>query len=95
MAEGSRDQGSVSATDPEDDSPNMIVYRKVSLRLLVFYAKGKAGGQRRVGGGGGSDSPLVRVNVRSSRERLETSSSASHCFLQHSATNCHRPGFGS
>lgn len=41
----------------------------------------------------GSDSPLVRVNVRSSRERLGTSSSVSHCFLQHSATNRHRPGF--
>lgn len=52
MAEGSRDQGSVSATDPEDDSPNMIVYRKVSLTPLVFYAKGKpgAGGQRPVSG---------------------------------------------
>lgn len=30
MAEGSRDQASVSTTaDPEEDSPNMIVYRKV------------------------------------------------------------------
>lgn len=46
MAEGSRDQGSVSATDLEDDSPNMIVYRKVSLTPLVFYLKGKAGTAR-------------------------------------------------
>lgn len=91
MAEGSRDQGSVSATDPEDDSPNMIVYRKVSLTLLVFYAKGKT--RRATTREQGPDSPLV--NVRSSRERLETSSSVSHCFLQHSATNFHRPGFGS
>ncbi|KAI3367805.1 hypothetical protein L3Q82_026636, partial [Scortum barcoo] len=28
MAEGSRDQGGVGTTDPEEDSPNMIVYRK-------------------------------------------------------------------
>lgn len=50
MAEGSRDQGSASATDPEDDSPNMIVYRKASLTLLVFYAEGKTWR-----GGGGND----------------------------------------
>lgn len=31
MAEGSRDQGGASAPDLEDDSPNMMVYRKVSL----------------------------------------------------------------
>lgn len=36
MAEGSRDQGSVGTTDPEEDSPNMIVYRKVSLTLCVL-----------------------------------------------------------
>lgn len=33
MAEGSRDQGSVSAADSEEDSPNMIVYRKVRPTL--------------------------------------------------------------
>lgn len=95
MAEGSREQGSVSATDPEDDSPNMIVYRKVSLNTLGFLCAGESRRGWATTRARGSDSPLVRVNVRSSRERLETSSSVSHCFLQHSATNCHRPGFGS
>ncbi|CAL8291053.1 unnamed protein product [Gadus morhua 'NCC'] len=28
MAEGSKDQACVGAIDPEDDSPNMIIYRK-------------------------------------------------------------------
>lgn len=37
MAEGSRDQGGVATTDPEEDSPNMIVYRKVRLTLCVCY----------------------------------------------------------
>lgn len=36
MAEGPRDQGSASAADLEDDSPNTIVYRKVSLTPSVF-----------------------------------------------------------
>lgn len=35
MAEGSRDQGSVGTTDPEEDSPNMIVYRKVRCMLRM------------------------------------------------------------
>lgn len=35
MAEGSRDQGGVGTTDPEEDSPNMIVYRKARLTLCV------------------------------------------------------------
>lgn len=48
MAEGSRDQGSVGITDPEEDSPNMIVYRKVRLkentsgifkRALLFFCQ--------------------------------------------------------
>lgn len=34
MAEGSKDQGGTGTTDPEEDSPNMIVYRKASLRVL-------------------------------------------------------------
>lgn len=39
MAEGSRDQGGVGITDPEEDSPNMIVYRKVRLTLMcVCYS---------------------------------------------------------
>lgn len=37
MAEGSRDLGGVATSDPEEDSPNMIVYRKVSLILCVCY----------------------------------------------------------
>lgn len=45
MAEASRDQASVSTTvDPEEDSPNMIVYRKVrptlhhtTKKLLLFF----------------------------------------------------------
>lgn len=36
MAEKTRDQGSVGATDPEEDSPNMIVYRKVRLTACVL-----------------------------------------------------------
>lgn len=36
MAEKSRDQGSVGTTDPEEDSPNMIVYRKVRLTACVL-----------------------------------------------------------
>eukprot|EP00066_Takifugu_rubripes_P001357 XP_003962489.1 PREDICTED: regulator of G-protein signaling 6-like [Takifugu rubripes] len=43
MAEGSRDQGSVSATDPEDDSPNMIVYRKIE-DIVTRIQDEKAGG---------------------------------------------------
>lgn len=35
MAEGCRDQGGVGTTDPEEDSPNMIVYRKVSFAVCV------------------------------------------------------------
>lgn len=35
MAEGSKDQGGVGTTDPEEDSPNMIVYRKVRRGLDV------------------------------------------------------------
>lgn len=34
MAEGSKDQGGVGTTDPEEDSPNMIVYRKARLTSL-------------------------------------------------------------
>lgn len=37
MAEGSRDQGGIGTTDPEEDSPNMIVYRKARLTLCVCY----------------------------------------------------------
>lgn len=36
MAEGSKDQGGTGTADPEEDSPNMIVYRKASLRVLCF-----------------------------------------------------------
>ncbi|MGH0135621.1 UNVERIFIED_CONTAM: hypothetical protein FKN15_058226 [Acipenser sinensis] len=28
MAQGPKDQGGVGTADPDDDSPNMIVYRK-------------------------------------------------------------------
>lgn len=46
MAEKTRDQGSVGTTDPEEDSPNMIVYRKVRLTACglqhVASMKGKA-----------------------------------------------------
>lgn len=35
MAEGSRDQAGVGTTDPEEDSPNMIVYRKVRLCVCL------------------------------------------------------------
>lgn len=43
MAEGSRDQGSVGTTDPEEDSPNMIVYRKVRLTVRAPYVGNKSG----------------------------------------------------
>lgn len=39
MAEGSKDQGGVGTTDPEEDSPNMIVYRKVKLTLCMSCSK--------------------------------------------------------
>lgn len=42
MAEGSRDQGSVGTTDPEEDSPNMIVYRKVRLTVRAPYVGNKS-----------------------------------------------------
>ncbi|KAK7904953.1 hypothetical protein WMY93_017560 [Mugilogobius chulae] len=35
MAEGSREQGAPGSTDPEEDSPNMIVYRKASPSCYV------------------------------------------------------------
>lgn len=41
MAEGSKDQGGTGTADPEEDSPNMIVYRKASLRVLCFLWDGK------------------------------------------------------
>lgn len=49
MAEGSRDQGGVGITDPEEDSPNMIVYRKVRLSRCVYaaYMKGETLAERR------------------------------------------------
>lgn len=43
MAEGSRDQGGVSTADPEEDSPNMIVYRKVRPTLPQHYKKDPCG----------------------------------------------------
>lgn len=43
MAEGSRDQGGASAADLEDDSPNMMVYRKVSLAPSRGFELGRAG----------------------------------------------------
>lgn len=45
MAEGSRDQGSVGTTDPEEDSPNMIVYRKVRPTVRAPYVGNKSGMQ--------------------------------------------------
>lgn len=45
MAEGCRDQGSVGTTDPEEDSPNMIVYRKVRLTVRAPYVGNKSGMQ--------------------------------------------------
>lgn len=43
MAEGSRDQGGVSTADPEEDSPNMIVYRKVRPTLRNTTKKDPSG----------------------------------------------------
>ncbi|KAM3871133.1 regulator of G-protein signaling 6-like isoform 5-T5 [Diretmus argenteus] len=43
MAEGSRDQGGVGTTDPEEDSPNMIVYRKIE-DIVMRIQDEKAGG---------------------------------------------------
>lgn len=62
MAEGSRDQG-VATTDSEEDSPNMIVYRKVRLTVCVCYltfiiGQTFAAMPRRPA----PDSPLVRVS---------------------------------
>jgi len=39
MAQASQDQGAVGVADPDDDSPNMIAYRKVLLLCLyILYA---------------------------------------------------------
>ncbi|XP_075963943.1 regulator of G-protein signaling 6-like isoform X4 [Anarhichas minor] len=43
MAEGSRDQGGVGTTDSEEDSPNMIVYRKIE-DIVTRIQDEKAGG---------------------------------------------------
>ncbi|RVE57117.1 hypothetical protein OJAV_G00213100 [Oryzias javanicus] len=43
MAEGSKDQGGVGTTDPEEDSPNMIVYRKIE-DIITRIQDEKAGG---------------------------------------------------
>uniref|UniRef100_A0A4W6EQD4 Regulator of G protein signaling 6 n=1 Tax=Lates calcarifer TaxID=8187 RepID=A0A4W6EQD4_LATCA len=43
MAEGSRDQGGAGTTDPEEDSPNMIVYRKIE-DIVTRIQDEKAGG---------------------------------------------------
>ncbi|XP_071392599.1 regulator of G-protein signaling 6-like isoform X5 [Centroberyx affinis] len=43
MAEGSRDQSGVGTTDPEEDSPNMIVYRKIE-DIVMRIQDEKAGG---------------------------------------------------
>ncbi|XP_018582800.1 regulator of G-protein signaling 6 isoform X2 [Scleropages formosus] len=43
MAQGSRDQGGVGTADPDDDSPNMIVYRKIE-DLVSRLQDEKAGG---------------------------------------------------
>lgn len=40
MAQASQEQGTTGTTDPEEDSPNMIVYRKVGPRWsLRFYCQ--------------------------------------------------------
>lgn len=38
MAEGSKDQGGTASSEPEEDSPNMIVYRKARLPLCPNYS---------------------------------------------------------
>ncbi|KAF3844765.1 hypothetical protein F7725_007928, partial [Dissostichus mawsoni] len=43
MAEGSKDQGGVGTSDPEEDSPNMIVYRKIE-DIVTRIQDEKAGG---------------------------------------------------
>ncbi|XP_029349140.1 regulator of G-protein signaling 6 isoform X5 [Echeneis naucrates] len=43
MAEGSKDQASTGTTDPEEDSPNMIVYRKIE-DIVTRIQDEKAGG---------------------------------------------------
>ncbi|XP_069574761.1 regulator of G-protein signaling 6-like [Brachyistius frenatus] len=43
MAEGSKDQGGTSTADPEEDSPNMIVYRKIE-DIVTRIQDEKAGG---------------------------------------------------
>lgn len=41
MAEGTRDQGGVGAADAEEDSPNMIVYRKARLTSACATVMGE------------------------------------------------------
>lgn len=74
MAEGSRDQASSSATELEDDSPNMIVYRKVSLTALEKRAS--PGSDPGTGSAGSQATP---AHVRRNWERRETGPAESHC----------------
>lgn len=67
MAEGSKDQGGVGTSDPEEDSPNMIVYRKVRL-LCAFVIQYLAQWMekhwlRAMTRRQAPDSSLVRINV--------------------------------
>lgn len=84
MAEGSRDQGGVGTTDPEEDSPNMIVYRKVSLTLCVCVCYSvwsicrKKHSLKAVTRKRAPDSPLVRINVYLPHARVSGSLSVSH-----------------
>ncbi|MEQ2277139.1 hypothetical protein XENORESO_020626, partial [Xenotaenia resolanae] len=39
MAEGSKDQGGTGAIEPEEDSPNMIVYRKTPIPSSVSVSR--------------------------------------------------------
>lgn len=74
MAEGSRDQGSVSTADPEEDSPNMIVYRKVRPTLRSSTKKDSSANE--LGcvfppplGGANAAPPVLLITFNESNER--------------------------
>ncbi|MGH0142854.1 UNVERIFIED_CONTAM: hypothetical protein FKN15_014389 [Acipenser sinensis] len=84
MAQGPKDQGGVGTADPDDDSPNMIVYRKVvssmgfsaSWTCRYFWRKGrgweeKGSNRGPLGGGGG---PGFRLNLDPRTGKLNRSS---------------------
>lgn len=78
MAEGTRIQGSIGNSDPEEDSPNMMVYRKVGSFPGVFPHLGGVLGQQ-LGQAGREEKALGLLEEGFSDDGSLTGSS-SDCF---------------